>query len=109
MRVGASPESWSPPVAEPSASPSPFPHALAAKSPAPSEFSRLAGRLGRAIDNGEATVARAAHGGSGAGLGPAELLALQSGIYRYVEVVDLTTKLVDRGVGAVKTTLQSGQ
>jgi hypothetical protein len=107
MRIAFPSESWPPSPVEapvPAASSSAL---VAEEAKAPTEFSRLMGHLGRTLDQGERTVERAAHGGSG--LGPAELLALQSGIYRYVELVDLTTKLVDRAVGAVKTTLQSGQ
>lgn len=35
-----------------------------------------------------------------------ELIALQAGIYRYTEAVDLAAKLVDRSTSAVRTTLQ---
>jgi hypothetical protein len=35
------------------------------------------------------------------------MIALQAGVYRYVEAVELCTKLVDRSTAAVKTTLQS--
>jgi hypothetical protein len=63
--------------------------------------------LATEIDRGERLLegvitARAAR------LGAAELIALQAGIYRYTEVVDLTAKLVDRAAGAVRTVLQSG-
>ena len=34
------------------------------------------------------------------------LIALQAGIYRYTEAVDLAAKLVDRTTAAVKRTLQ---
>jgi len=71
----------------------------------PSAFSRLVRDLGAELDRGETTVRRALHGSSSSD--PAALLALQAGIYRYVEAVDLAAKLVDRASGAVKTTLQS--
>jgi hypothetical protein len=48
-------------------------------------------------------VGRALHGGD---LGPAELLALQAGVYRYSEAVDLSAKLVDRAANGVKTVIQ---
>jgi hypothetical protein len=35
------------------------------------------------------------------------MIALQAGVYRYVEAVELCTKLVDRTTAAVRTTLQS--
>ncbi len=39
-------------------------------------------------------------------MGNVELLALQAGVYRYSEVVDLSAKLVDRASSGVKTVLQ---
>jgi hypothetical protein len=44
-----------------------------------------------------------------ADLGPAGLLALQAGVYRYSEAVDLASKLVDRATSGVKTVLQGNQ
>ena len=58
--------------------------------------------IGGAIDRGEALIARATQG-SMAGLDSAQLIALQAGIYRYSEAVDLVAKLVDRASSAVKT------
>ena len=70
-------------------------------------FANLLKGLGRELDRGEAIADRAIHaGGAGARLSPEQLLALQAGIYRYSEAVDLVTKLVDRATQAVKTTLQ---
>jgi hypothetical protein len=69
------------------------------------DFARLLRGLGRELDRGEALTERAVHGG--ASLSPDALLALQAGIYRYSEAVDLVSKLVDRGAQAVKTTLQN--
>jgi hypothetical protein len=37
------------------------------------------------------------------------LIALQAGIYRYSEAIDLTVKLVDRATSGVKTILESGR
>jgi hypothetical protein len=72
------------------------------------EFGRLVERLGRALHSGELLAEKALRGGSGSGgMSPETLLALQAGIYRYSEAVDLVTKLVDRGTQAVKTTLQN--
>lgn len=45
----------------------------------------------------------------GQGMDPAQLLALQSGVYRYTQEVELASKLVDKASSAVKTTLQSQQ
>jgi hypothetical protein len=77
------------------------------QSPA-ARFGQLLRGLGHELDRGEALVERAIHGGASAGgMSPQALIALQAGIYRYVEAVDLVTKLVDRGTQAVKTTLQN--
>lgn len=71
-------------------------------------FGQLLRGLGHELDRGEALAERAIHGGGSAGgMSPDALLALQAGIYRYSEAVDLVTKLVDRGTQAVKTTLQN--
>ncbi len=74
----------------------------------PSAFGQVLRGLGRELDRGEALAASAIRGGAGgAGMSPEALIALQAGIYRYSEAVDLVTKLVDRGTQAVKTTLQN--
>jgi hypothetical protein len=38
-----------------------------------------------------------------------ELIAIQAGVYRYTQELELASKLVDKASGAVKTTLQSQQ
>jgi hypothetical protein len=58
--------------------------------------------VGHAVDAGEALIASASRGNLG-GLDSAQLIALQAGIYRYSEAVDLVAKLVDRAATAVKT------
>lgn len=60
--------------------------------------------LGHEIDHGEKVVRRALSAGGHMGAGA--LIALQAGIYRYSEAVDLTAKLVDRAGQAVRTTLR---
>jgi len=67
-------------------------------------FQKALDGLGHEIDHGEAVVRSAlkANGHMGAG----DLIALQAGIYRYSEAVDLTSKLVDRASTAVQTTLR---
>ena len=73
----------------------------------PSPFERVLRGLGREVDRGETLVRRATAGaGSGQELGSMELLALQAGVYRYSEAVDLSAKLVDRAASGVKTVLQ---
>lgn len=77
-----------------------------AKDPeAMSPFARVLRGLGREVDRGEHLV-RKVTGAGGQDLGPAELLALQAGVYRYSEAVDLSAKLVDRASSGVKTVLQ---
>lgn len=68
-------------------------------------FRRALRTLGRELDRGEALVGRAARGGHGT-LSPERLLALQAGIYRYTEAVDLAAKVVDRAGNAARTVLQ---
>jgi hypothetical protein len=72
---------------------------------AESPFARMLGKMGKEIDRGERTMGAALSGSKVHD--PGALLALQAGIYRYVEAVDLASKLIDRAAGAVKTTLQS--
>ncbi len=71
----------------------------------PSAFARILQGLGREVEHGEKVTRRAIEGG-GKDLGPGELLALQAGVYRYSEAVDLSSKLVDRATSGVKTVLQ---
>lgn len=88
--------------------PAPEPRVESPRAPRAAEdssFTKMLRNLGREIDRGEAMSARAMRGG--AQLSASELLALQAGIYRYSEAVELATKLVDRATGAVRTTLQS--
>lgn len=76
-----------------------------AQSAEPGRFREALSSLGREIDKGEKLVERALRGGGELGAG--DLIALQAGIYRYSEAVDLAAKLVDRAGNAVRTTLQS--
>jgi len=75
--------------------------------PERASFKSIVARLGREIDRGEALVGRAVYG-SHSGLDAAGLIALQAGIYRYSEAVDLAAKMVDRAGSAIKTTLSGG-
>jgi type III secretion system YscI/HrpB-like protein len=106
MRIVRSTESVSPYVPE---TPVRSPEAPAGGQRAdPAAFTRLLEGLGRELHSGEVLAERAIRGGSGsASMSPETLLALQAGIYRYSEAVDLVTKLVDRAAQAVKTTLQN--
>jgi hypothetical protein len=72
-----------------------------------SSFGALLEGLGREVHRGESLV-RSAVGAArgGVAIGPAELIALQAGVYRYGEAVDLASRLIDRATSAVKTVLQ---
>lgn len=93
-------------------SPLPEPHPATRDSsvaPArPERFERVFKRLAHEIDHGEAVV-RAGTRAHYDGLDAGQLIALQAGIYRYSEAVDLTVKLVDRAATATKTVLESGR
>lgn len=78
--------------------------APAPESEGPSPFAKLLHSLGKEIDHGERVMHRAIQGGQDLGAG--DLLALQAGVYRYSEAVDLAAKLVDRASSGVKTVLQ---
>src|SRR4051812_38830395 len=68
-------------------------------------FARAMRGLAREIDVGEARVAGASQLRS---YDTSTLIALQIGIYRYTEAVDLASKIVDRASNAVRTVLQGG-
>lgn len=68
-------------------------------------FARAMRGLGREIDVGEARTAGASQLRS---YDTGTLIALQVGIYRYTEAVDLASKIVDRATNAVRTVLQGG-
>jgi hypothetical protein len=70
----------------------------------PSTFQRLLHGIGREVERGESTVRQALH--AGGAMGAPELLALQAGVYRYSESVDLAAKLVDRASSGLKTIVQ---
>jgi len=68
-------------------------------------FARAVRGLGHQIDVGEAQVEGASQLHS---YDTSSLIALQVGIYRYTEAVDLASKIVERATSAVKTVLQGG-
>ena len=83
----------------------PPPAAPAATKEGPS-FSKVLEAIGRETKRGEALIQRAIHAGGGQELSSGDLIALQAGVYRYVEVVDLASKLVDRVTQSAKTITQ---
>jgi len=72
-----------------------------------SPFQRMLEGIGNEIDRGERTIHGAIAAG-GSDMAPSDLLALQAGVYRYSEAVDLASKLVDRASTGVKTVVSGG-
>ena len=105
MRIGGESPRYEMVPVEPAASGSNA-HAasMEARAAGGAAFSRALKGLGRAVDGGEALIGSASHGNWGS-LDSAQLIALQAGIYRYSEAVDLVGKLVDRAATAVKTVI----
>lgn len=77
---------------------------LPANSP---DFARLLEDFAGRIDGGEALV-RNASAGAYLGMDAGQLIALQAGIYRYSEAIELGAKLVDRAASSVRAVLQAG-
>ena len=67
-------------------------------------FKQVLEALGKEAKHGEALVERASHAHGDISNG--DMIALQAGVYRYVEVIDLASKLVDRATQAAKTVTQ---
>lgn len=61
------------------------------------------------LSEGQTRIDRAIRRGSRGETDPAHLLALQAGVYRYTQELELASKLVDKATGALKQTLQSQQ
>jgi len=62
---------------------------------------------GLEVQHGESVVRDAvAAARVGRTLAPAELIALQAGVYRYSEAVDLAARLIDRATNGLKTVVQ---
>lgn len=68
-------------------------------------FERALGGVAHAVERGEALMARAT---APRDYDAATLIALQAGIYRYSEAVELVSKIVDHAGAAARTVLQSG-
>jgi hypothetical protein len=70
-------------------------------------FGQVLQGIGRELTRGEVTTRSAiASIANGTQVDPAQLIALQTGVYRYSEAIDLASRLVDRVTGGVKTVLQ---
>jgi hypothetical protein len=72
----------------------------------PSPFAQLLRGLGHEVQGSETTVHQAIASARMGELQPADLIALQAGVYRYSEAVDLASRLVENATGAVKTVIQ---
>jgi hypothetical protein len=62
--------------------------------------------LGHEVQRGEMLVKQAVGGADTATLDAGQLIALQVGVYRYTEAVDLASRLIDHATTGVKTVLQ---
>lgn len=94
----------------PSRAPAPGPTQVA-KPPArtadgPSPFARLVRGLGREVTQGEALVRGAVASSNAGAMDAGQLLALQTGVYRYSEVVNLAARLVNHATGGLRTIMQ---
>lgn len=73
-------------------------------------FAKLVHALGHEAERGEATVRGVLRGAAGGQeLSSSDLLALQAGIYRYGETINLAAKLVDKASTDLRTVLQGAQ
>ncbi len=69
-------------------------------------FADLLHGLGRELNRGEGVLGHALSADPGR-LDAGGLIALQAGIYRYTEAVELASRLVDKATNCVRTVLQS--
>lgn len=75
----------------------------------PSPFREALQDAARSIGRGERVVQRAIHAGRRGTLAPEQLIALQAGVYRYTQELELASKVADKAASAVRQTLQSQQ
>ena len=78
---------------------------------ADSAFAHVLQGIGSELGRGEATTRAAiASMSTGTQGSAAQLIALQAGVYRYSETIDLASRLLDHITGGIKSVLQgSGQ
>lgn len=84
----------------------------ASRAPQASEGPSFADALRDAASSlsaGQTRIDRAIRRGTRGETDPGHLLALQAGVYRYTQELELASKLVDKATGALKQTLQSQQ
>src|SRR5438477_7958826 len=75
---------------------------------APSAFAGVLRRFVHDLDRSQAAVHGLMRSASAGDLDAGGLILLQAGAYRYSEVIDVASRLVDRATGAIKTVLQAG-
>lgn len=78
-------------------------------SPATTSFADALRGAASSLSEGQTRIDRAIRRGSRGETDPGHLLALQAGVYRYTQELELASKLVDKATGALKQTLQSQQ
>lgn len=76
-----------------------------------SPFAQLVRGIDSELNRGEQMMRKAVDSiQGGSDFAPSQLIALQAGVYRYSEAIDLASRVVDRTTNGVKTVLQgSGQ
>ena len=72
-------------------------------------FADVLRQAAESMAEGQTRIDRAVRRGARGETDPGRLLALQAGVYRYTQELELASKLVDKATSAVKTTLQSQQ
>lgn len=106
MSIHAVNEPRLPPPTAGAAEPAPRPPPAPSRAEEPSPFGRLVRGLGTAVQRGESLVHHAIASASEGELDPAQLIALQAGVYRYAEAVDLASRLVESATTGFKTVIQ---
>ena len=75
-----------------------------------SSFRDALKKTANSIASGEKLIDRAIRSASrGQGMKPEQLIALQAGVFRYTQELELASKLVEKTTGAIRQTLQSQQ
>ena len=80
----------------------------AEKSPEPSAFAQVFAHLIKESDHQHEAMKGALKANGAKALDSVELLALQSNVYRYGQVVELTSKVAEQAVQSTQTVLKSG-
>jgi hypothetical protein len=77
--------------------------------PVSRSFAELLEGAARHLDAGRRRVDAVVAGAQRGDVAPEQLLAIQAGVYRYTQEVELASKVVDKATNALKTVLQSQQ